>query len=195
MRRILMLVGLACVLAPALGWAQEAYTTNTLIRSENHTPPAATVEDFAWLVGHFRAEALGGWAEEAWSPPEGGSMMGMFRLMRDDAVVFYEMLTLTNDGASVVLRLKHFNADLTGWEEKDEVVTFPLVRLTPHAAYFEGMTFHRIDADTVVVYVATQQGDGELQELTFAYQRVAPSNGDIGLGVGCGGCLNIKNEP
>ena len=45
-------------------------------------------------------------------------MMGSYRLVKDDKVIFYELQTIVEQGSSLVFRLKHFNADLSGWEEK-----------------------------------------------------------------------------
>ena len=99
-------------------------------------------------------------------------MMGMFRLMKDDATVFYEIMSIQPDGHSIVLVLKHFNADLTGWEERDEVVRFRLVKLTPTAAWFEGLTFRRLDADNLQVQLAIGRPDGTAREEEFRYVRV-----------------------
>lgn len=73
---------------------------------------------------------------------------------------------------SLVLALKHFNADLTGWEEKNEVRRFRLLKLTPTEAYFEGMTFRRLGPDSVHVQVAIEQRDGTAREEDFRYTRV-----------------------
>ena len=78
--------------------------------------PKATIEDIAWLAGHWKGNALGGVSEEIWSPPQAKSMMGSYRLIKNDTlVVFYEIVTITEDGQSLTLKLKHFNTDLTGW--------------------------------------------------------------------------------
>lgn len=39
--------------------------------------------------------------------------------------MFSEYMQIAPDGDSLIVRLKHFNADLTGWEEKDKTVNFP----------------------------------------------------------------------
>ena len=43
----------------------------------------------------------------------------------DDGVEFYELLLLTVEEGSLSLKVKHFNADFTAWEAKDEAVRFP----------------------------------------------------------------------
>ena len=74
---------------------------------------------------------------------------------------------LAYDGRArdMVLRLKHFNADLTGWEEKDDMVTFRLLGLEPCAAYFHGLTLRCADAERPgegLVAAVRMQSGGEL---------------------------------
>jgi hypothetical protein len=99
-------------------------------------------------------------------------MMGMYRLVRDSKVVFYELLTLVQDGGSLVLRLKHFNPDLTGWEEKQKTVDFRLVARGEGIVQFEGMSFHREGDAKLTVYLAIEGADGALHEEAFRYARV-----------------------
>lgn len=172
MRLIAAAILLFIALPATLAAQKPGLTANTLAWDSAQARPAAVVADFGWLAGHWRGPGLGGVAEEVWSAPEANSMMGMFRLLKDDGVVFYELMSLQPDGGSVVLALKHFNADLTGWEERDEVRRFRLLRLTPDAAYFDGLTFRRIGADSVVVHVAIGQRDGTAREEDFRYTRV-----------------------
>lgn len=154
---------------PAL--AQKGPTPNTFSLAPGAERPKATIADMAWMEGHWTGEALGGTSEEIWSPPRAGGMMGMYRLIKDGKVVFYEILTFVEEEGSLSLKLKHFNADLTGWEEKAEVRTFKLVKLAPNQAHFEGMSFHRLDKDNVLVYLAIDQKDGTAREAEFRYRR------------------------
>jgi len=91
--------------------------------------PAAKIEEMAWLAGHWVGEGLGGISEESWSPPRAGSMMGMYRLIKDGEVNFYEFLTIVEKDNSLVLQLKHFTKAFTGWEEKDEHLSWNLKRI------------------------------------------------------------------
>lgn len=83
-----------CVTGAA--WAQEAeerQTANTL-KAPAGACPAATLEDFRWLVGHWTGTGLGGVSEEVWAEPAGGAMMGMYRLVTGGKVIFYEFMNL-----------------------------------------------------------------------------------------------------
>ena len=72
----------AVVLGLLLSSGGEAGNTGTQGPIER---PASDVdvEDFAWLAGYWRGEGLGGVCEEIWSEPLAGSMIGLFRLVRN----------------------------------------------------------------------------------------------------------------
>ncbi len=148
-------------------------TARTLSVAEGARPASAGIAELAWIAGHWRGEALGGVAEEIWSEPRAGAMMGMFRLVKGDSVAFYEIMTLSEEAGSGVLRLRHFHPDLRGWEERDDVRVFRLVRVTPEEVAFEGMTFRREGPDALRVFLAVRGKDGSLREEEFVYRRVA----------------------
>ena len=100
-------------------------------------------------------------------------MMGSYRLIKNDTlIVFYEIVTITEDGQSLTLKLKHFNKDLTGWEEKNEVREFKLVKKEKNKLWFEGMTFELIDQNSFQVYLAIKKKNGEVIEEVFPYRKV-----------------------
>ncbi len=143
-----------------------------LTLKEGTSSPTADIESLAWIAGSWSCEAFGGTAEEFWVAPAGGAMMGMFRLVKESEVAFYEILTIAEKDSSLVLRLKHFDSQLSGWEAKDESVVFPLVRMEEKAAYFDGLTFKYSDENTLLVYIA-QDHDGDDPHITeFRYKRM-----------------------
>ncbi|MGH2489652.1 MAG: DUF6265 family protein, partial [Candidatus Limnocylindria bacterium] len=70
----------------------------------------------------------------------------------------YELITLDAEGAGLVCRFKHFDRDLTGWEEKDAPLTLDLVELGAEGAVFlrrgarRWMTYRRDGADRMAVF-------------------------------------------
>lgn len=163
------LVAAVLVAAPVHG--QVPQTEHTL-RADATDRPAASLADVAWLEGHWRGEGLGAVVEETWLPPAGGAMAGVFRLVDDGELRFYELVTLTEEAGSLVLRLKHFNADLTGWEAADETVDFPLVRMRLDTLWFDGLTIAREGETAMRIWVALEQSSGEVGEGEFIYRRV-----------------------
>jgi hypothetical protein len=165
-----ILSALSIVATTLIASSQSIGTENTLVLESPDNQPNATLSDVAWIAGHWEAEALGGIAEEIWSEPHGDSIMGMFRLIQDGKVRFFELLAITEEDESLVLRLKHFNPDMTGWEEKNERMEFPLVKITEHEINFSGLTMRRIDENTMHIFVMSKQGE-TLRELFFDYKR------------------------
>jgi len=143
----------------------------TLQLAAGESSPKAALSDVAWIQGHWKGEALGGIAEEIWSPPLGGSMVFVFRLVHDDQVSFYEIGHIIESNGSLVMQLKHFDGALRGWETKDETVDFPLVKISPNAVYFEGLTIKRI-SENEVQFAVLVEDEGKKEEIFFKYQRV-----------------------
>ena len=150
---------------------QQTLTEHTLT-GDGTPPPAASISDVAWLTGRWSGEGLGATAEESWLPPTGDSMVGVFRLAGDDGVAFYEIVVIREAHGSLVLRLKHFEPDLTGWEEREETVDFPLVARSDDTLWFDGLTIERSGPDQMDIWVALgSEGGDEMQEARFRYRR------------------------
>jgi hypothetical protein len=168
-RRIpVFLVVWAVLAGPAAG-----QTANTVPDPGEAERPKATIADLAWLAGEWTGTGLGGVSEETWAAPADGAMVGMYRLVVGGKVSFYEFMNLREEGGTLVLRLKHFNADLTPWEEKDRWVQFPLAKLAPTEAWFGGLTFRRVDADTLHIFLALRGRDGAVREERFEMRRLS----------------------
>jgi hypothetical protein len=150
--------------------AQEHQTPNTLKFDRAVKPARARIADIAWLQGHWIGEGLGGTTEEVWAPPLGNSMMGMYRLVKNGKVVFSELLFIVESDDSLVLKLKHFDADFKGWEPKDVALAFPLVKLAANEAFFDGMTIRRRGDGCLQAFVAIHKKSGEIREEEFRYK-------------------------
>lgn len=154
-----------------LAMAQSPNSANTLKLDENATSPKASLADIQWIAGHWVGTGLGGVTEELWSPPNGGSMMGVFRAVRDGKVLFYEICLFVEEKNTLVLKLKHFGPDLTGWEEKAVVREFPLVKVTEDAAYFSGITYRKNRDGSLQSFVLVAHRDGRQVEEGFRLER------------------------
>jgi len=148
--------------------------TSVVARAQE-APARATLEDMKWFAGEWTGTGLGGVADEIWSSPASGAMMGMFRLVKDGKVVFYEFLTLVEQDGSLVLKLKHFHPDLVGWEEKADSVKFPLLKIEDGEIAFDGLKMRREGEDglTVIVTILNRK-DGSVREEPFNMRRVRP---------------------
>lgn len=147
------------------------HAQNTLSFEEGMTSPQSNLKNIEWLTGHWRGEAFGGIAEEIWSPKLGGVMMFSFRLVADGAISFYEFGHILETDGTLILQLKHFNADLSGWEEKEETIDFKLVKVEEDRFYFDDLTIERISDKEINMYVEVGEEDGTSNEVKFNYHR------------------------
>lgn len=150
--------------------AVEKKTEHTVRLAEGEAPEGATVEAMAWLAGRWTGPGLGGQTEETWSPPEAGVMIGTFRLIKEGKPVFYEFMMLSVTERGLVMRLKHFNPDMTGWEERDKFVEFRYVRTAGNLVQFEGLTFRRDSDHRLTIFLALRSKD-VVREETFEMTR------------------------
>lgn len=166
---------LVCVAALWLTTAQEAAAQETRSTSPGQPPPAARIEELAWLSGEWAGPGIGGApAREVYSAPLEGHLTGHFVQSGRDGIAFMELVDIVEEGGTLVYRLKHFNADLTGWEERREVRQFVLVAKTDTAWFFDGLTIRRDGPDQMVGAVRIESSDGPTRELVFHYTRVRP---------------------
>ncbi|UOB16089.1 DUF6265 family protein [Abyssalbus ytuae] len=144
---------------------------NTLKYTPETPPVKASLNDILWIQGHWRGEAFGGLTEEIWAPPLGNSMMFSFKLVNDNVVSFYEVGFIKQIGETLILKLKHFDGSLKGWEKKDETIDFKLVSVEPGKIYFDQLTFEKISKNEINVYVVISHDDGSHEEVKFNYKR------------------------
>lgn len=130
------------------------------------------LERMSWLEGHWRGDGFDGVCEAIWGPVMGGTRTGMFKLVQDDKVVFYEFIVIGIIDGVLTKRLRHFSADLYGWEAKDKWVEFPFVGCTDDSIEFEGLSYTRVDDKTVKVIVALRDEDGNPTPIELIYHRV-----------------------
>lgn len=136
--------------------------------NKSHEVSAAfNIDDYTWLAGHWVGDGFGGTSEEVWALPADGTMMGMYRHIKDDKLVFYEFLLLDKDG----LRLKHFHPDLKGWETKDDFVTFPMVEYSPDKLVLKGLTFERKSDTEMEIRLRLRRGE-KVETEVFKMRRV-----------------------
>ena len=169
MRVVLSGVTFAIVMAAAGPGGAQTFHAQRLGKG---TSPPATIDVMAWLSGRWEGEGLGGFNEEIWSAPRDGVMMGMFRHLKNNRTVFYEFLMFVEEKGTVVLKLKHFNPDFSGWEEKKDYVDFPLVKVEQRAVHFDGLSFVRESDDALRIYLLLRDSaTGAVREEEFRMRR------------------------
>ena len=159
------------VLANNFAFSQDGPKTNKTVSSPNKKA-SVDIQNLAWIVGHWKGEALGGKFEETWTAPLGGTMLGMFKLTKgQDQLNFTELLSIQPKGQTLVLRVKHFDSEFVGWETKDKFAEFPLIEATDTVIKFDGLVFKKKDANQMTITVRVGQKDGKTQNLVFNCKR------------------------
>lgn len=133
--------------------------------------PDLSLDSMAWLSGYWVGEAMGGTCEEIWSAPSNGSMVCAFKMSSEGQVNFYEIVILRQVEKTLTLQLKHFNAELIAWEEKEKTIDFKFIKQEKNTFYFDGISIQRIGDNRLNVYVNVGK-KGEEKEVLFAYKRI-----------------------
>lgn len=170
MKKLILAISIIAVLTFS-ALSQTRLTANTLNLEEGKASEKATIQDMKRLSGTWRGTGLGGTVEEIYSEAQDGIMMGSFRFLENGKTVFYELILVQEENGTLAVRLKHFGADFTGWEEKDKNVLFRFVKKDGNRMYFEGQTFEFIGNKSLNIYVAIKQKDGSMVEEVFRYKR------------------------
>lgn len=150
--------------------AQSPRTEHTFKLDDPDRRPAASLADASWLAGSWTGEAFGKTFEEVWNPPSAGSMVGMFKLLDGDQVSFYELVLVVEEQGSLSLKVKHFNAGFSAWEEKEDYVDFRFIKSEDDAVHFSGISFYRISDDEIHAYLVLRNGE-KIGEEKLIYRR------------------------
>jgi hypothetical protein len=147
-----------------------------LTASAHAQAPAArpTLQDFAWLAGHWRIERAGALIDEQWMAPAGGLMMGMARNVKDGKVREYEFTLLRQEANGDIFYIAS--------PSKQTETAFKLTSLRDGEAVFENPGH---DFPKKVIYA--QQADGSLlaaiegpgrdnktRRVEYPFKRVTP---------------------
>lgn len=155
MRQILAVIAIAlCLAGPA--------------RAQEQT----NIDDAAWLVGRWEGEGFGGRLEEVWSEPAGGQMVGHFRMLQEGRPAFYELMLIEEHEGGLRYRVKHFNPDFVGWEERDGFHEFGWVSASADQLEFDGLVLRRIGENESDHIITTRAADGVTRQQTLHYRRV-----------------------
>lgn len=125
-------------------------------KETNHL--SVKISDFNWLANFWVGEGLDGYCEEVWLPAIDNAMHGIFRFVVNGKIIFTEYMILEKLDDNIYLKIKHFNRDLSAWEEKDQWTIFPFIKLEDQKAYFKGITFERLN-DQLTIQLTMKNKD------------------------------------
>ena len=157
-------ITLAFILGFGTSYAQETKKPDSPNNTSSRDSQLASksipdLAELAWIGGHWKGTGMGGTFEETWNAPMAGSMMGMFKFVKDKKIEFYEFLTIVPENDSIILRLKHFDPALKGWESKNESVEFKFVSASKTELKFDGIEFKKLADNQMEIRVKMKQSN------------------------------------
>jgi hypothetical protein len=145
---------------------------NAMLLIQAHADDAVSIDDFDFLTGTWAGNGMAGESEEVWMPPSAGRMFGIFKQSSEDGLIFTEFMEITEVAGEFILRLKHFNPDFTGWEEKDDYLTFRLVSVSENKATFGSLTYEVIENTNLKIHLDMKQASGITVTEIFDLRRI-----------------------
>jgi hypothetical protein len=134
----------------------------------------ATLQDFAWLAGHWRIEQPERQVDEQWMAPAGGLMLGMARNIQGGKVREYEFTLLRQDP----------NGDIfyVASPSKQTETAFKLTSLRDGEAVFENpqhdfpkkIVYARQADGSLLAAIEGPGSDGRPRRVEYPFQRVTP---------------------
>ena len=101
-----------------------------------------TVDQLAFMTGHWTRTTDGMLVEQVFLPPAGGTVVGMQRRSQDGATLVSYFFVIEQTESGVVCRFKHFENDYATYEDRSDTGprTFTMVGSTSSSATFEEST-------------------------------------------------------
>jgi Domain of unknown function (DUF6265) len=135
-----------------------------------------TLTDLSWLAGRWQGTWGARLAQQTWTMPKAGVMLGTFQLAEGDKTLVLELFTLVEDTDGIKLYLRHFTPSLTPWE-KPGPTTLTLQSLDAKSIVFVNPVdgepkqdvITRLDMDTYISRseVVPEKGDAQVTEITY----------------------------
>jgi Domain of unknown function (DUF6265) len=149
----------------------------------DHPSAKPNLGEFAWLAGRWQGTWGPRVAQQVWTAPKAGVMMGTFQLAENDKTLVLELFTVVDGPDGVKFRLRHFTPSLVAWEKPGPTV-LDLSSADAKSIVFENpadgqpkrTTITRVDADTYILKseVVPEKGDPQTTEITYHRIKDAP---------------------
>jgi hypothetical protein len=134
------------------------------------------IEGLGFLAGRWGGTVAGFQADEIWSSAANGSLMGVYREMKDGKTTFFEFLTIEQEDSGPVLRLRHFKPGMKALDTDPTV--FTLTKISRGKAVFESgnklpvrITFEQKGPDGLNILLEHKRENGEWTHELFVYTR------------------------
>lgn len=133
-----------------------------------------TLQDFAWLAGHWRIEQGERLVEEQWMTPVGGLMLGMARNVRAGKVLEYEFTLLRQESNGDIFyiaspsRQTQTAFKLTSWSNGEAVFE------NPQHDFPKKIVYARRPDGSLLAAIEGPGNDGKTRRVEYPFKRVKP---------------------
>lgn len=127
-------------------------------------PAPCSVDDIAFIAGHWRADLGGTLFEEITMPPAHGNMTGSMRMVPNaanegSAVRLWELISFDEEDGHVLMRIRHYSPGLDPW--KVEAENGPLVVTATEVVPGESVVFSDLNDEPRVVSITYEISDDD----------------------------------
>lgn len=126
------------------------------------------------LEGYWIGKIEDDIVEEGWSRPSANSIMGMFKWIKEGKNYFYEFIIIEKINDKIELKIKHFNPDFEGWEEKSDFACYRLVEVSTNKIVFgplnpdeKGRLIYEKPEDNSLVAILEMSQTGKILKFIF----------------------------
>ena len=143
------------------------------------TNSKVTLADFTWLDGKWQGDWGPRIAEQIWTEPRAGEMLGLFRVVENDKTLVIELYSLLETPDGIEFRLRHFTKSLVPWEQSNAAV-LKLASVDPQTAVFENpsggqpkqINLIRTDAENYLSRSEIRSASGNQQVTEIRYHKL-----------------------
>jgi len=137
-------------------------------KTERNNP---TWDNISWMTGEWIGDGFGGISYGTWSAPINDIMLGTYRHTSDGKNNFFELFTIAkNEEGQFEMKLRHFNPDMTAWEDKEGQLIWPLKSHAENKVTFGPCTYELIAPGKMKITLL-MDNDGKQETEIFNFTK------------------------
>lgn len=147
-------------------------TSNANCQSTVASAEKSQWEQISWITGDWIGDGFGGVSYESWTGPIAGIILCTYRHVSEGKNNFFELISVSeNEEGDLQMKLRHFNPDMTAWEDKEGQLEWKLKEITDSSVTFGPCTYKRIGDDKMEISLI-MNNDGKIETEIFNFERI-----------------------
>lgn len=148
------------------------FGTNSINAQSKESTANPTWKSISWMTGDWIGDGFGGVSYETWSAPIADIMTGTYRHVGDGKNTFFEFILISKkaDG-TFEMKLRHFNDDMTAWEDEKGHLIWPLNDHSNNSVTFVPCTYKLIAPGKMkITLLMEENGQQHTEVINFEKQ-------------------------